>query len=272
MGTRWPVPAAGRRQGRDVTLPRPYYDRDGITIYCGDSRVIAPQLNFDGLVVADGPYGIAHPTNFKSSGRTSGFKHVFDASGRFRGRAPGHLAVDYPPVHGDDKPFDPRWLLAIGGARIIWGANHFASKLPDMSGWLVWDKLRADDLDQATCELAWTDCVKGVRRFSHRWDGMLRASERGSGHLVHPTQKPIALMEWCMSLRWTKVYAHVLDPYMGSGPVLLAAMRQGKRAIGIEIEEHYCAVAVERIERERARLGKVEPERADVGQQIGLFA
>jgi DNA modification methylase len=113
-----------------------------------------------------------------------------------------------------------------------------------MGGWLVWDKERPDGLDQATCELAWTDCVKGVRRFRYLWNGAMRA---GSESLYHPTQKPEALMRWCLGFPWTETYQDVLDPYMGSGSVLLAAKRLGKRAIGIEIEESYCAMVADRL-------------------------
>jgi DNA modification methylase len=245
---------------RHVTASYPYWQGHGLTLYHGDSREIVPALNVDGaldeyLVVADPPYGIKHPCNFGG-----------------RGRGKRWRSSNYNPVHADDEHFDPRWLLTVGRGRVLWGANHFASKLPDVSGWLVWDKKRPDDLDQATCELAWADVVKGVRRFSHLWHGCTRASEQGRGKLVHPTQKPIALMEWVLSLRWTKGYAHILDPYMGSGPVLLAALRQGKTAIGIEYERDYCDVTIERIHREVERRGQVTPEAARPGEQVGLFA
>jgi len=118
--------------------------------------------------------------------------------------------------------------------------------LPPQSGWPVWDKERPDDLDQATCELAWTDCVKGVRRFRHLWNGMMRASHE---ELVHPTQKPEALMLWCLSTRWTST-GDVLDPFMGSGTTLRAAKDLGRRAIGIEIEERYCEIAARRLSQE----------------------
>jgi len=211
----------------------PYYDHAGITIYHGDCREIVPTLAFDGLVLSDPPYGIDHLTDYAKRGRD--------------GMA---ACSDYPPVHGDAEPFDPRWLLGVGAARILWGANHYAERLPSQSGWLVWDKERPDDLDQATCELAWTDCVKGVRRFRHLWHGMIRASERGGGAMSHPTQKPVALLAWCLSLRWTKRFGDILDPYMGSGSTLRAAKDLGRRAIGIEREERYCEIAANRLAQE----------------------
>jgi site-specific DNA-methyltransferase (adenine-specific) len=214
---------------------KPYYEHAGITIYHGDCREIVPALEFDGLVVTDPPYGIKHPTDYKARGR-------------------GKLAPckDYIPVHDDDKPFDPTWLLAVGQARIIWGGNWFARALPNTGGWLVWDKERPDDLDQATCELAWTDCIMGVRRYKHMWNGMLRASKDA---LVHPTQKPEALIRWCLSLRWTRDYDHILDPYMGGGSTLRAAKDLGKKAIGVEIEEKYCEIVAKRLSQEVLPLG-----------------
>lgn len=230
-----------------MNTPRPYYDHDGITIYHGDCREIVPLLDVeDALVLADGPYHVSLRSNRKP--------HYRAGPG---GDTSGAHFKSYPPVVGNDEPFDPRWLLDIGKARILWGGNHFASRLPDSGGWLVWDKIRADDLDQATCELAWTDVIKGVRRFRHRWDGMLRDSERGSGQLVHPTQKPVALMTWCMSLRWTKDFDTILDPYMGSGPVMRAAKLLGKRAIGIEVVEQYCEIAASRLSQGVLRFGAV---------------
>lgn len=207
---------------------KPYYRDDWATIYHGDCRDIAPDIDC-GLVLTDPPYGIDHPTDYRTRGRDG-------IAG----------CNDYPPVYGDDSDFDPRWLLDIGGARILWGANHYAHRLPPQSGWLVWDKERPDDLDQATCELAWTDCVKGVRRFRHLWHGAMRASENDSS-LLHPTQKPVELMQWCLSLRWTNDYRTVLDPYMGSGATLVASKNMSRRVIGIEIQEQYCEIAAERL-------------------------
>ncbi len=207
---------------------RTYYDYAGITIYHGDCREILPTLPKIDLVLTDPPYGIAHPCDFKT-----------------RGRVKLAACTDYPDVHGDRQPFDPDpWITQPA---ILFGANHYASRLPDSAGWLVWDKLRPDDLDQSTCELAWSNVVKGVRRFRYLWNGMIRA---GDDLLYHPTQKPVELMAWCLSFPWTKSLRIVLDPFMGSGTTLRAAKDLGRKAIGIEIEEKYCEIAARRMEQE----------------------
>ncbi len=209
---------------------KPYYqdDRAGITIYHGDCREILPSLPPVDLVLTDPPYGISHPTNYAKRGRSNLAR-----------------CNDYAPVHDDSKPFDPAPFLAVGKAHCFWGGNYYL--LPPVSGWLVWDKERPPELDQATAELAWTDFVKGVRVFRYLWHGMMRAGERQENY--HPTQKPVDLMKWVMNLRWTPP-GIVLDPFMGAGPTLRAAKDLGRKAIGIEIEEKYCEIAAKRLAQE----------------------
>lgn len=211
---------------------KPEYERDGVRLYLGRCEDVLPTLDRASVdaVIADPPYGMKHPCNFGERGRSN-------------------LAQcnDYPDVEGDATPFDPSPLLALGKPTVLWGGNWFADRLPPRSGWLVWDKLRPDDLDQATCELAWTNFVKGVRRYTHLWNGMMRASEHGESY--HPTQKPVALMSWVLRLPWTP-RGLVLDPYMGSGTTGVAAVREGRRFIGIECERRYFDIAVRRIDAE----------------------
>ena len=182
------------------------------------------------LVLTDPPYGISHPTNYKG-----------------RGRSVLAECKDYREVMGDDVQFDPQWILSLDVPTILWGGNYFADKLPPMSGWLIWDKMRPHTLDQATAEMAWTNCVKGARMFRYMWNGMLRD---GDDVLVHPTQKPIALMRWCLSLKWTENLQTIFDPYMGSGTTLRAAKDLGRKAIGIELDEGYCEIAANRMAQE----------------------
>ena len=119
--------------------------------------------------------------------------------------------------------------------------------------WIIWDKL--DGLttskrevgfsDNADVEMAWTNLGGPARLLRHRWTGLLQASEIGQPR-VHPTQKPVALM--AQIIEWRTLPGDlVLDPYMGSGPVLRAAKDLGRRAIGIEIDERYCEIAARRL-------------------------
>src|SRR5207247_1043787 len=93
---------------------------------------------------------------------------------------------------------DDRILLSLGAAArsIIWGGNYFSHLLDPRASWLIWDKLNSGDF--ADCELAWTNLDQAARLFRHRWNGMIRQSENNAPR-VHPTQKPIALMKWCLA-------------------------------------------------------------------------
>ena len=216
---------------------KPYYQRSGITIYCQDCSGFS--LAGIDLVVTDPPYGISHKTDYKSRGRE---------------RLRTAHCNDYPPVQGDDGPFDPKsWIKK---PCCLFGGNYFADKLPTTSGWIVWDKRRPDNLDQATVELAWTNFVKGARIFRYLWHGCMRASKE---KLFHPTQKPVALMLWILKLRWTPL-GIVLDPYMGSGSTLVAAKQLGRAAVGIEIEEKYCEIAAKRLEQTQSNLFSANQE------------
>jgi site-specific DNA-methyltransferase (adenine-specific)/modification methylase len=202
---------------------------DNVTLYLGDCLDVMREIP-DGsvdAVVTDPPYGIGHPCNYAQRKR-------------------GALAPcnDYPDVIGDDQPFDPAPILALDVPTVLWGANHYADRLPPSGGWLVWDKLRPDNLDQSTCELAWTNCIKGVRRFRYLWNGMMRAGEHGENY--HATQKPVALMRWVLGLRWIPT-GTILDPFMGSGTTGVACVQTGRNFIGIEIDPGYFAIAEKRI-------------------------
>ena len=220
---------------------RPYYEEDGITIYHGDCREILPSLEA-ALVISDPPYGSGLAVDFAERFKTKAGKwwNKSDRSGQQR-----HI-----PIVGDDQPFDPSFLLAFPAKnKVLWGANWYASNLPDQGGWWVWDKRNGKrDVSEAEwpmseAELAWTTIGKGVRVFRHTWFGLIRDSDHGDH--FHPTQKPVALMHWC--IEHSKTDGTVLDPYMGSGTTLIAAKKLQREAIGIEIEEKYCEIAAKRL-------------------------
>lgn len=200
----------------------PYYQANGITIYHGDCRALAlPEQ--PALVLADPPYGMS-------------YKHGKGATKNGRHHNRGHL----PPVAGDDEPFDPSHLLKIKAPSILWGANHYADKLPASPAWYIWDKRDGiDSNDNSDCELAWVNFGGSIRVFRHVWNGVIRASENGERHL-HSTQKPVALMRWCLLRAKLAPGALVYDPYMGSGPIAKACKQLGYRYIGCELAEQYC--------------------------------
>ena len=120
----------------------------------------------------------------------------------------------------------------------IFGGNYYA--LPPSSCWLVWDKEINGNF--ADAELAWTNYPCAVRLIRHMWNGMLRV---GSEPRFHPTQKPLAVIKWAVSL--APACETVLDPFMGSGTTLRAAKDLGKKCVGIDREERYCEIAVKRL-------------------------
>jgi len=218
---------------------QPYYEHAGITIYHGDCREILLDLSTE-TIITDPPYGIR--ANVKGASSRRGNRDFKNCS--LEGK-------DWPAVQGDDKPFDPTHLLAASEV-ILWGGNHFSSRLPDAACWIVWDKRAggASD-DNADCEMAWTNLHGPARLISHLWRGWIRAGRENisvSGDKLHPFQKPIAVMKFCLLL--SKTSGPVLDPYCGSGSTLLAAKELGREAIGIEIEEKYCEIAAKRLSQE----------------------
>jgi DNA modification methylase len=115
--------------------------------------------------------------------------------------------------------------------------------MPAAKCWLVWDKENGTN-DFADCELAWTNLDMAVRRIRYRWNGMLQQNMAEKEARWHPTQKATTVMEWCLGHTDA---TSVLDPWMGSGTTLVAARNRGIKAVGIEINEQYCAAAVERL-------------------------
>ena len=203
---------------------KPIYDIDGITLYHGDCGEVLPQLKgWADLCLTDPPYGIDLDASY------SKFKN----------------ATQYRTVRGDDKAFDAGMLLDIAPKLIVWGGNCFASTLPDFPGWLAWVKTGRNGakIRQAEMELAWTNFVTRSQAFRFTWIGAYR--EGAKLVLAHPTQKPIQLMRWCLSL--APEAEKIIDPFAGSGTTLVAAKEMGRRAIGIEIDERYCQTIIQRL-------------------------
>lgn len=191
----------------------------------GDCAKIMPLLDRLDACVTDPPYGIN------------------EAAGKNKSRGDIAWAKDYGDKNWDSVPASRdciNYIQAITKSQIIFGGNYF--DLPPSSCWLVWDKQNGNT-DFADCELAWTNLKKAVRRIYWRWNGMIR---KGDDIREHPTQKPIGVMEWCLThIPDAKV---ILDPYMGSGTTGVACVKMGRKFIGIERDEGYFDIACKRIE------------------------
>ena len=213
----------------------PYYSDDLVTIYHGDCRAQLPPPG--DVLMTDPPYGIGYSPGVGGRG--------FRSKG---GQPIGKNWTGKDIVRGDDTPFDPAPWLDYRRV-VLFGANHYADRLPSASEWVVWDK--RDGLpsnDFADCELIWTNGGGPARVWSHRWMGLMRDSERGEPRL-HPTQKPVSLLRWLVE-RYSASGDVIVDPFMGSGTTLVAAKHLNRRAIGIEIEERYCEIAATRCSQE----------------------
>lgn len=192
---------------------------EGVTLYLGDCREILPTLAKHDNVITDPPYGIAHLWK-----------------GGFNEKHGWGKAKDESVTRNewDDKPLSGELLEAIlssADQHVIWGGNYF--DLPPSRCWYVWNKPERG-FTLAEAELAWTNKDSIVRVY----DGP--RSEPGR---VHPTQKPVALMSWCVD----KTKGSILDPFMGSGTTGVAAAKSGRPFTGIELEPKYFEIACRRI-------------------------
>jgi DNA modification methylase len=192
------------------------------TLYLGDCREILPTLGRFDACVTDPPYGInaARDRNSQQWGWRD-----FPASGWDKERA-SRAAIFA--------------LLDAAPNAVIWGGNYFTDALPPSGKWLIWDKCQSD-FSLADAELAWCSFSGAVRRISYP---RARALQDGK---VHPTQKPIAVMEWCLAQLPSGCRA-IVDPYMGSGTTGVACARRGMNFTGIEAEAVFFDIACRRIE------------------------
>ena len=126
-------------------------------------------------------------------------------------------------------------MLRVSDNQIIWGGNYFP--LPPSQCFLVWDKGQPENFSSAMCEMAWTSFRSPAKTFYKRVTEYAK---------VHPTQKPLELMQWCIE-KYTKPTDLILDPFCGSGTTCVAAEMLGRRWIGIELDPTYCQIARDRV-------------------------
>ena len=192
-----------------------------------------PDKTFD-LAIADPPYGI------KEDGK--------------KNHSRGRLAKsqEYTPKDWDKEAmpkecFDE--IIRVSKNQIIWGANHFISRIPyDSPCWIVWDKDNGAT-DFADCELAWTSFKTAARKFKYKWQGMLQENMKNKERRIHPTQKPVSLYCWLLD-NYAIGGGKIFDPMMGSQSSRVAAWKMGYDYVGCELDKEYFDKGCEWFDRE----------------------
>jgi DNA modification methylase len=191
----------------------------------GDCREVMAVLPKVDAVVTDPPYGIDY-------GRAGGFS-ASHGWGKWREQVEWDRERPSPEIFAA--------ILSQSKEQIIWGGNYFADLLPPSMRWLAWDKGQRD-FSLADMELAWTSQQAAVRVFTYA-----RGKAVADGK-QHPTQKPVALMEWCLG--FLPDARTILDPFAGSGTVAVACQRLGRQSISIELDPGYWEIMCKRVDAE----------------------
>lgn len=220
-----------------MSEPRIYYQSERVVLWHGDCLDVLPTLSGVDAVVTDPPYGIGYLSSHENS-------------------------IDYGRIVNDDKPFDPAPLLGYAKV-VLWGGNNFADRLP-IGGWITWDKRCSEAADRilgSPFELAWCS-HRTLFKMVRLLHGGAKNADAPNGDVAnqpryHPTQKPVKLIERC--IEYIGPADTILDPFMGSGTTGVAAVRLGRKFIGIEIDEGYCAIAKRRIQEAEQAFALFEP-------------
>ena len=189
-----------------------------------------PDKAFD-LAVVDPPYGIGEGGNNTS-------RH--------------HSQAKYKESNWDKEPPKKEYFIElqrVSKNQIIWGANHFISRIPfDSPCWLYWHKDRYGDF--ADGELAWTSFKTAVRTYKFTWDGFRKQIHQDR---IHPTEKPINLYKWILH-NYAKPNDRILDTHLGSGSSAIAAHYGGFDFVGCELDKDYYDAACKRFKEQTKQL------------------
>ena len=197
-------------------------------IDCMEYMAGLPDKAFD-LAIVDPPYGIN-----MDGGKIGGNKC---------GKAKDYTQKDWDKEPPNIEYFEE--LMRVSKDQIIWGANHFISRMPfDSSCWIIWDKDNSGNF--ADCEMAWTSFNTAVRKYKFRWNGMLQQDMKNKEQRIHPTQKPVALYKWLLT-NYAKPGDLIFDTHLGSGSIAIACHDYGFDLVGCELDKDYFDAATKRL-------------------------
>lgn len=224
---------------------KPYYEDSTTKIYLGDCREVLPTLDTVDLIVTDPPYGVSF-----QSGRGDHEKLVGDESieiakigislalkclrrGRHIYTFGSREMLDDLPVCGITELIWDKEVMGMGDLTCPWGKSH-------------------ENIFFGTYEISAANRAKGYGNLSARLrrGSVVRCARGMSGQTKeHPTQKPVAILRQLIESS-SCFDETVLDPFMGSGSLLVAAKLEQRKAIGIEVEEKYCEIAAKKLMKE----------------------
>lgn len=210
------------------------------TLHHGDCYPLLEKIAGVDALFTDPPYGIGYTVNARCWNNEG-----LDALKPWK-------MEKRVPIKGDDRPFDPAAFMEFPKVALC-GASHFSSRLPDSGRWVCWDKRRDSKPDcHSDFEMVWISLPGADRMHRQKWRGIIREGEENCSRSrkLHPNQKPVALLTFVLEGLGLEAGATVLDPFMGSGSVGVAALRMGFRYIGIEIEPKYFDIACKRLRAE----------------------
>jgi site-specific DNA-methyltransferase (adenine-specific) len=219
----------------------PYSEIENSRVYkmdCVEGMKQFPDKYFE-LAMVDPPYGI------NASLKDNKSRSVL-------AKAKNYTKKDWDLFPPDKEYFSE--LFRVSKNQIIWGANHFISRIPiNSSCWVVWDKINGEN-DFADCELAWTSFKTAVRQCRFMWHGFMQGSDykgkmqgnkKNNEMRIHPTQKPVALYKWLLH-NYAKAGDKILDTHLGSQSSRIASWDMGFYFTGFEIDEDYLQAAEKR--------------------------
>lgn len=222
---------------------KPYYADSQVQLWLGNNQEVLPHLDLKAvdMLLTDPPWGVNWETDYKTALTVNRTGQNLCPAGT------------WPAIQGDTEPFDPRPWLGFREV-ILWGCQHFWQHLPT-GRLLVWDKrFKSGKSVLSHGEVAWMKGGQGVWIYNQTWVGMFKQGREHGQPILHPTQKSLDLMQWCMTYAGSTKKTPkagidlVLDPFCGSGATLVAAKELGKQAWGVEVEESYCETAARRLE------------------------
>jgi len=233
---------------------KPYYEDDLITIYHADYRTILPNLENVDVIVTDPPYGVG----YKKTGET-------------------YMVGDTINIFPYFMPMARQCLKDTGAAYVFSSTTKLVDVLPifqtyfKLHSLLIWDKIVGRIPRQLShYKLRYEPILYGslgLHRLNAYQDDVIQCQIDRGHKRVHPTQKPVAVIEYLIANSVDKE-SIVLDPFVGSGTTLVAAKNLGVRAIGIDIEEKYCEIAARRLTQEMLPFGSNQSLETD-GQKDG---